>query len=67
MARGPLAFRQHDVTRAIKAARAAGIEIGQIEIDKDGKIVIVPKIAATPDRADTDNEWDEVLTHGASK
>jgi hypothetical protein len=41
MARGKLRFRQSDVTRAIKAAVAAGIDVARVEIDKEGKIVIV--------------------------
>lgn len=39
--RGPLAFKQSDLTRAIKAAQAAGIEVSRIEIDREGKIVVV--------------------------
>jgi integrase len=34
-------FRQVDVTRALKGAEAAGFRIGRIEIDRDGKIVIL--------------------------
>jgi hypothetical protein len=41
MARKPCAFRQSDVTRAVRAAEAAGQKVARIEIDKDGKIVIV--------------------------
>ncbi len=41
MARGPCTFRQQDVTRALRATVAAGIEVRRIEIDKDGKIVVV--------------------------
>ncbi len=41
MARGPCTFRQHDVTRALRATVAAGIEVQRIEIDKDGKIIVV--------------------------
>jgi hypothetical protein len=52
-------FRQRDVTRAIRGARAAGIDVARIEIGNDGKIVILPtQSAAAPETAR--NEWDEV-------
>lgn len=41
VSRVPPTFRQSDVTRAVKAALAAGVRIERIEIDKDGKIVVV--------------------------
>jgi transcription antitermination factor NusA-like protein len=41
MARGPLSFKQSDLTRAIKGALAAGLRVRSVEIDKDGKIVVV--------------------------
>ena len=34
-------FRQRDVTKAIKAATAAGVGIARVEIDKAGKIIII--------------------------
>jgi hypothetical protein len=37
-----VSFRQRDLTRAIKAVEAAGLSIARAEVDKDGKIVIVP-------------------------
>jgi hypothetical protein len=41
MSRGPCTFRQRAVTKAVKAVAAAGVQVGQVEIDKDGKIVVV--------------------------
>jgi hypothetical protein len=41
MVRGPLSFRQRDLVRALKGAKAAGLEISKVEIDKDGKIVVI--------------------------
>ena len=42
MSRAPSTFRQQDVTRAVKAVRRAGVEIARVEVDKSGKIVIIP-------------------------
>jgi hypothetical protein len=41
MPRGRCNFRQGDVTRAIRAAGAAGREVHRVEIDRDGKIILV--------------------------
>ena len=43
MSRGPQSFKQRDVAAAIKAARAAGLEVQRVEVDRDGKIVIVTR------------------------
>jgi hypothetical protein len=40
MPRSPSTFRQTDLTRAIKAARNAGVGVTRAEIAKDGKITI---------------------------
>jgi hypothetical protein len=37
MSRAPSTFRQQDVTSAVKAVAAAGVNIARIEIDKAGK------------------------------
>jgi hypothetical protein len=60
VARTPSAFRQIDVTRAIKATRAAGIDIARIEIDRAGKIVIIMATEAAQIGAAEENEWDRV-------
>jgi hypothetical protein len=61
VARGSCTFRQQDVTRALRATVAAGIEVQRIEIHKDGRIIVV---VATPESlreiGDQHNEWDEV-------
>ena len=41
MSRSSTSFRQTDLTRAIKGARNAGVNVARAEIGKDGKIVIV--------------------------
>jgi hypothetical protein len=59
MSRGPLTFRQTDLTRAVKAVRAAGVEVMRIEIDRAGKIIVV---AGKPNEAETTtNSWDEII------
>lgn len=60
MARGPCTFRQQDVTRALRATVAAGIEVQRVEIDKDGKIVVVTGKPAEMGEAtgEGNNEWE---------
>jgi hypothetical protein len=54
MPRGAQTFKQGDITRAIKAAVKAGVKDWRVEIDRDGKIIVV---AAAPASApDTDQE-----------
>jgi hypothetical protein len=57
--RAPSTFRQTDITRALKAARAAGFEQVRVEIDKDGKIAIVAGSNGEGIGAPA-NEWDTV-------
>ena len=49
MARGKCHFRQRDLTAAMKAARAAGVEVARYEVGADGKIVVVMVGAETAD------------------
>jgi hypothetical protein len=41
VSRSPHTFRQGDLTRAIKAVRAAGVPVAKVEVDRDGKIVVI--------------------------
>jgi hypothetical protein len=41
MSRAPGTFKQGDVTKALKAALKAGLEVKRYEIDSSGKIVII--------------------------
>jgi len=40
MSRGNQTFRQGDITKALKGAQNAGIEVQRVEIEKGGKIVV---------------------------
>jgi hypothetical protein len=52
--RQPSAFRQADVTRAFRAAKTAGVRVARVEIDRDGKIVIVTGEAPVKDSTPLD-------------
>jgi len=62
MGRRVCAFRQADVRRAVQAVRKAGIEIARVEIDREGKIIIV---SVTPDTGQT-TELDGWISQHAS-
>lgn len=51
MARRTSTFRQSDVERAVKAARAAGLDIGMVEVAPDGTIRV--KVGATSEDSPT--------------
>jgi hypothetical protein len=58
VSRGPQAFRERDLTRAVRAVAKAGVPIAKVEVDKAGKIVVV---VGEPGKAELDqrNEWDQ--------
>ena len=60
MARSNLTFRQSDVTRAVKAVVAAGVEVARVEVDKDGRIVVVAGKPAPNGGDQEGNEWDRL-------
>ena len=58
--RRPCVFRQRDVTKAVRAVAAAGVQIDRVEVDKTGKIVIVTgKDLGDSSNNSPANEWDE--------
>ena len=58
MARKPTAVRQVELTRALRAAKNAGIEVASVEIDTtSGKIVIMTAAAPRPQPANPLDGW----------
>jgi hypothetical protein len=57
MSKGQHTFKQGDVTKALKGAVNAGLSVQRVEIDREGKIVL---IAGRPGQPDEVNEWDSV-------
>jgi hypothetical protein len=57
---GRCTFKEVHLTRALRAARKAGIDVARAEVDRAGKIILVLKndgeAASTGER----NEWDEI-------
>jgi hypothetical protein len=58
MARGPLTFKQRDLTAAVKAAVAAGCEVARVRITRGGDIIVEIGKPREP-QPDDKNEWDE--------
>jgi hypothetical protein len=58
MPRGQQTFKQGDVTKAVKAVAAAGVQVARVTIDRSGKITVE---TGKPMESDSGNEWDEVL------
>lgn len=54
----PARFKQSDIKRAAAGVVAAGLSVAKIEIDPQGKIIIIPGKPTTPPR--NDNEWQDL-------
>jgi hypothetical protein len=66
VSRVPQRFKQGDVAKIIKAAAAAGRVVVRIEVDKDGRIIVIlangkGQLSGEANCGDAQNEWDEVL------
>lgn len=58
MSRGSHTFKLSDVTRALKATKAAGIEVSRIKINALGEIEIAAGKPSEINEAKGANEWD---------
>lgn len=60
MGRHAKTFTQADVSRTVKGALNGGLAVGRVEIDKDGRIVLIAgRAAAKPnDPAAAFDEWE---------
>ena len=56
--RRPCLFKERDVKRAGRAVLAMGLQIGRVEIDKNGTIIVVP--AETKETGMTRHDSDQI-------
>lgn len=55
---------QADISRTIKAAKAAGMEIGRVEVMPDGRIILAAP-NATPEPANALDQWLQGQSHAS--
>jgi hypothetical protein len=60
MPRGQCTFKQSDVTKAVKAVVAAGVQVARVEVDKEGRIVVVAGQAGVLEEGTEGSEWDRI-------
>jgi hypothetical protein len=61
MSKGSATFKKADVTRAIDAARKSGLDIGRVEVTKDGTIsIVVGKPLMPEELEEAEGEWDYI-------
>ena len=57
--RGPSTFKQRDLTAALKSARAAGVILARIEVDKTGRIILIPDHPETEHNPNVVDDWED--------
>ena len=65
MSRTPATFKQSDIVRALKAARAAGHDVIETKIGRDGSISLVHKGAPVQHDADAALSRWQAKKHGS--
>jgi hypothetical protein len=60
MARGTCTFKQADVTKAVRAVVAAGVEVARVEVDREGRIIVVTGKPKPDGGSREENEWDRI-------
>jgi len=60
MGHGRCTFKEADLTRALRAARKAGMNVARAEVDRAGKIILVLKNDGAGASAAGRNEWDDI-------
>jgi hypothetical protein len=61
MSRAPCTFKQRDVTAAVKAVTAAGIDVARVEVDKTGRIVIIAGKPGESMSGEGSSSWDAAI------
>ena len=62
MSHGPQKFKRRDVTRALRAVKAAGEKVVRVEVDGTGRIIVIVGDAdqVTTTTTEGANEWDRI-------
>jgi hypothetical protein len=63
MTRRPSAFRQNDLTRAVKAVVAAGLRVAGVKVSAQGDIEVVTGTGQASGKSE--NDWDKALSRDA--
>jgi hypothetical protein len=62
MSAKPSSFTITALKRALQGVGLAGLEVGRVEIDKSGKICIIPKNPRETAAIKPMNDWDEAFS-----